>query len=244
MLKRLLNNSSSTLKRTPFYQFHLDHGATKMIPFCGWSMPLQYAEATVAQSVLHTRQLASLFDISHMNQITILSAAAAASSESNLSESVLDRLIPVDLPHMDPMQMRLGLFLNDQGGIIDDAIVGKIKELLPSFPSHIRIVSNAGTAERINFLLKTTFDRMESRNNAMLAVQGPASVEALRVGLFPDMAHDRLAFMHSAWIHPKEGIGPLLVTRCGYTGEDGFEVKNQYICLLTERFASRMRDRQ
>jgi aminomethyltransferase len=98
-----------TLLKTPLHDLHVELGA-RMVPFAGYSMPVQYPAGLMAEH-LHTRQAAGLFDVSHMGQLRLVGADAAAALES---------LIPVDVVDLPAGKQRYGLLLNDEGGIIDD----------------------------------------------------------------------------------------------------------------------------
>ena len=102
----------STEKRTALYDWHVAHGA-KIVPFAGYSMPVQYAEGIVKEH-LWTREHAGLFDVSHMGQLTVSGADVAGS---------LERLLPVDLHGLEVNQQRYALLMNAQGGIDDDLML-------------------------------------------------------------------------------------------------------------------------
>ena len=97
------------LLRTPLHALHIARGA-RMVPFAGYEMPVQYPSGIIAEH-LHTRAKAGLFDVSHMGQIRLRGAGAAAA---------LEALVPGDLAALAPRRMRYTLLLNDGGGIIDD----------------------------------------------------------------------------------------------------------------------------
>ncbi|MDO9481921.1 MAG: glycine cleavage system aminomethyltransferase GcvT, partial [Hydrogenophaga sp.] len=102
-------NASSELLQTPLHALHLELGA-RMVPFAGYSMPVQYPAGLMAEHH-HTRAAAGLFDVSHMGQLRLVGADAAAAFES---------LMPVDVIDLAVGKQRYGLLLNDAGGIIDD----------------------------------------------------------------------------------------------------------------------------
>lgn len=119
------------LKRTPLYDFHLEHGG-RMVPFCGWSMPVQYKDG-VLPSHLHTRQQASLFDVSHMLQFKL---------HGNDRVKFLESLVVADIDGLVDNTGTLSLFTTESGGIIDDLIINKT-------PEHLYVVSNAGCADKV-----------------------------------------------------------------------------------------------
>jgi aminomethyltransferase len=97
------------LLTTPLNALHVELGA-RMVPFAGYSMPVQYPAGLMAEHH-HTRTAAGLFDVSHMGQLRLVGADAAAAFET---------LIPVDVIGLQAGKQRYGLLLNDEGGIIDD----------------------------------------------------------------------------------------------------------------------------
>lgn len=101
--------SDAALLQTPLHALHLELGA-RMVPFAGYSMPVQYPEGLIAEH-RHTRQAASLFDVSHMGQLKLAGPEAAAAFET---------LMPVDVIGLGLDKQRYGLLLNEAGGIIDD----------------------------------------------------------------------------------------------------------------------------
>ncbi|MDC0062386.1 glycine cleavage system aminomethyltransferase GcvT [Candidatus Puniceispirillum sp.] len=193
------------LKRTPLYEFHVANGA-RMVPFAGWDMPLQYSTGIKAEH-LATRDEAGLFDVSHMAQIEISGAGANAS---------LERLTPTNLSALFEGQVRYSLFLNDTGGVLDDLMIGRLD-------GHLHLVVNAGRTSHDITHLRQNLDANTHMNlnedRALLALQGPDAAQVLNnLGLdleglhFMDVRRFDLA-----------GI-PLVISRSGYTGEDGFEI--------------------
>jgi len=154
------------LKKTALHDFHLELGG-KMVPFCGWSMPVQYKEG-VLPSHLHTRQEASLFDVSHMLQLKV---------HGNDRVKFLEGLVVADIQGLPDNTGSLSLFTTDRGGIIDDLIINKT-------PEYLYVVSNAGCAEKD---LKHLQDRLAVsedldvaievlEDKALLALQGAEQV--------------------------------------------------------------------
>jgi aminomethyltransferase len=196
---------SSPLRRTPLHRLHVARGA-KMVPFAGYDMPVQYPTGIIAEH-LHTRAKAGLFDVSHMGQIRLHGATAAAA---------LEQLVPGDLQALAPRHMRYTLFLNDTGGILDDLMVTRLDDGL-------MLVVNAACKEADLAHLQAKLDpavRIEPLfERALLALQGPAAAAVLARPV-PSVAS--MPFMSFAEV-TVAGIA-CGVTRSGYTGEDGFEI--------------------
>ena len=192
-------------RRTPLYDFHLAHGA-RMVPFAGWDMPVQFADGIKAEH-LATRAAAGLFDVSHMAQVSLSGPGAGA---------MLERLTPTDIDAIADGRVRYSLFLNDQGGVLDDLMIAR-------HGNQLQLVVNAGRADHDIGLLRASLDEsvtMEVRTDlALLALQGPSAAAVLQ-RLGADL--DGFVFMQIRDISIA-GIA-CTVTRSGYTGEDGFEV--------------------
>ena len=176
-----------------------------MVPFAGYEMPVQYPAGILAEH-LHTRAQAGLFDVSHMGQLRLTGPDPV---------SALETLVPGDIRGLAPMRMRYSLLLNDAGGILDDLMATRLGDGL-------FVVVNAATkdADLAHFrerLGEAIVEPLEDR--ALLALQGPAAASVLsRLG--DDVAPMR--FMSAAELI-LDGRR-CLVTRSGYTGEDGFEI--------------------
>ena len=196
---------SETLSKTPLFDLHVSLGA-RMVPFAGYEMPVQYPLGVLKEH-LHTRAHAGLFDVSHMGQVELHGSEAA---------KALETLVPVDVMGIAPGKQRYALFTNDAGGILDDLMIFNTG-------SYLHLVVNAACkAQDIAHLQKHIGDRCEIRvcgDLALLALQGPGAEAALKGIAVSDvpqtfMAGGRLLLA---------GID-CLVTRSGYTGEDGFEI--------------------
>lgn len=193
----------SALARTPLYDLHCALGA-RFTPFAGYEMPLQYADGLIAEH-RWTRENAGLFDVSHMGQLCV---------RGDGREAALEAALPLDFDGWPAGQQRYALLLNDAGGIEDDLMVTRLD-------AEAAIVVNAACREKDLAQLRArcpglTFDW---RDAALLALQGPAA-EAVLAALAPRSTE--LKFMHAQWI---EIAGALcLVSRSGYTGEDGYEI--------------------
>lgn len=207
---------SEQLKRTPLYNLHLEMGA-KMVPFAGYDMPVQYPMG-VRKEHLHTRDQAGLFDVSHMGQVRISGERAAISFES---------IVPVDVCDLPKGKQRYAIFTNDQGGIEDDLMV-------TNFGDHLYVVVNAACKHTDIAMMQEKLDAevVELSDHALVALQGPAAGEVFK-RLCPESAD--MVFMDSRYLSV-EGVA-CIVSRSGYTGEDGFEIsipadKAEELCRL------------
>ena len=196
---------TSALLTTPLFELHQQLGA-RMVPFAGYSMPVQYPQGLMAEH-LHTRKAASLFDVSHMGQLLLRGPDAA---------TALETLMPVDVIGLELHRQRYGLLLNEQGGILDDLmLVNRGDDLF-------LIVNGACKRTDIAHIQSHIGQRCEVTplpEQALLALQGPLAAAALE-RLLPGVS--ALVFM-SGHYFDWQGHS-LYVTRSGYTGEDGFEI--------------------
>ncbi len=201
-------SATENLLTTPLNALHIELGA-RMVPFAGYSMPVQYqgpGMGLVAEHH-HTRTAAGLFDVSHMGQLRLVGPDAAAAFES---------LMPVDVIGLGLHKQRYGLLLNDEGGIIDDLMfVNRGDDLFVIVNGACKHGDLAHIQARIGSrcTIEPQFDR------ALLALQGPQAVHAL-TRLLPGV--EQLVFMTGMPFNWQGG--DMYVTRSGYTGEDGFEI--------------------
>ena len=207
------NSASSTpetLLKTPLHELHVALGA-RMVPFAGYSMPVQYPAGLMAEHQ-HTRSAAGLFDVSHMGQLRLVGADAAAALES---------LIPVDVIDLSVGKQRYGLLLNDDGGIIDDLMFFKRGK------GEIFVIVNGackvGDMAHIQGKIGQRCQVIAMPEMALLALQGPQAVTAL-ARLAPGV--EKLVFMTGGNFSVNTGTQNIdvFLTRSGYTGEDGFEI--------------------
>lgn len=193
------------LLHTALYELHLELGA-RMVAFAGYAMPVSYPLGIVKEHQ-HTRNKAGLFDVSHMGQVKLKGADAAAAMES---------LTPVDIIGLGEMKQRYALFTNELGGVMDDLMVSNAGD-------HLFVVVNAACKEQdISHMRRHIGERCEIevlQERALLALQGPGAA-AVMARLAPSSQH--MVFMNAAELSI-DGID-CFVTRSGYTGEDGFEI--------------------
>ena len=202
-----MTDSNENLRHTPLHALHLELGA-RMVPFAGYDMPVQYP-AGVLKEHLHTREKVGLFDVSHMGQ-AFLSGDDPAKA--------LERVTPADAQGLPEGMQRYGLLLNDRGTIIDDFMFSRL-----SGEKDLYLVVNGATKEGdfayITDKLKGIAKLTPKADRALLALQGPAAGKVLEK-LSPGI--DGLIFMH---VRRATVAGcPAIVSRSGYTGEDGFEI--------------------
>ena len=229
--------SPEPLLKTPLNDLHISLGA-RMVPFAGYSMPVQYPAGLMAEHH-HTRNAAGLFDVSHMGQLRLVGADAAAAFES---------LIPVDVIDLPVGKQRYGLLLNDEGGIIDDLMFfqreadmsdagppqgakapsgGSEPHAMGERGGDIFVIVNGackvGDIAHIQARIGTRCQVIPMPERALLALQGPQAVTALS-RLAPGV--EKLVFMTGGYFTVQAGTQRMEVflTRSGYTGEDGFEI--------------------
>ncbi|XP_065176201.1 aminomethyltransferase, mitochondrial-like [Sycon ciliatum] len=215
-------------KRTALYDFHASNGG-KFVDFAGWQMPALYGSFTPLQSVTHTRQHASLFDVSHMLQWELRGRDSAQCLES---------LCTTDVQGLANERGTLSVLTNEQGGIIDDFIINRISD------DCIYVVSNAGNADKVIAHVKPVFDDFAKSGKdvsfslkdgfALVALQGPQSAAILEEAGAFNLSN--VSFM-GGFDATLFGVNGCRVTRCGYTGEDGFEISvpSQHVVALSER---------
>jgi len=196
----------SDLLTTPLNALHIELGA-RMVPFAGYSMPVQYPAGLMAEHH-HTRTAAGLFDVSHMGQLQLVGPDAAAAFET---------LMPVDVIDLPVGKQRYGLLLNDEGGILDDLMFFNQGD-----DTLFVIVNGACKADDIAHIQARIGNRCQVQpmpDHALLALQGPQAATAL-ARLAPGV--EKLVFM-TGGTFTIAGCD-CFVTRSGYTGEDGFEI--------------------
>jgi aminomethyltransferase len=177
-----------------------------MVPFAGYAMPLCYPSGILAEH-RHTRAAAGLFDVSHMGQLRLAGADPAAA---------LEALVAGDIRGLAPLRLRYTLLLDEQGGILDDLVATRRGDGLHLVVNAAR--QDADLADlQARLDPKAAVERLDDR--ALLALQGPAAAAVLS-RLAPGIA--RLPFMTAA--AATIAGSACLVTRSGYTGEDGFEI--------------------
>jgi aminomethyltransferase len=207
------------LKRTPLFTAHQKLGG-KLVEFGGWEMPVQYTSIT--DEHLAVRKAAGIFDISHMGEVTVSGSGAAA---------FLNSVLTNDIRKLAPGEGQYTLMCNERGGVIDDLYAYQLSDgvyFLIINASRIEpdVAWLQAQAAKFSGELKLTD---ASHNYAAVAVQGPcvkefidacipgASVSGLRVNSVTGLKKNQIAGFHF-------DNHNVLVSRTGYTGEDGFEI--------------------
>ena len=192
---------------TPLDELHRELGA-RMVPFAGFSMPIQYAGILREHDAVRKR--AGLFDLSHMAQFEISGAVAAA---------WLERLTANRVATIKPFGARYNLVMNESGGVRDDIIIYRLDD-------RYLVVANAANAKKIalHFAAQNADNAVLIKNlhtrRALIALQGPASLAILAP--HTDISLDQMGYYTCA--NGSVFGTPALIARTGYTGEDGFEL--------------------
>src|SRR3954470_18185979 len=159
-------STTADLRTTPLHALHVELGA-RMVPFAGYSMPVQYPAGLMAEHH-QTRNSAGLFDVSHMGQLKLVGADAAAAFES---------LMPVDVIGLAEGKQRYGLLLTDEGTVIDDL-------MFVNRGDHLFVIVNgackAGDIAHMQQRIGARCQVIPMPERGLLALQGPKAVDALQ----------------------------------------------------------------
>jgi len=210
----------SALRTTPLHPLHQRLQA-RFGEFAGYDMPIQYPEGIMAEH-RWTREHAGLFDVSHMGPcfLELTTSARGAGAHEEVA-ALLEPLICADVRNLAPGEQKLTLMLSQEGGILDDLMVARLPG--PEDAGRLYIVVNAGVKEadfaRIAEAAGTRARLVRADDRALLALQGPLAAEILS-GLAPEIAD--MAFMTARRVILSGS--ECVVSRSGYTGEDGFEI--------------------
>jgi len=212
-----MTESGKSLLRTPLYDRHRAAGG-KIVPFAGWEMPVQYQGVIDEHRAVRTA--AGLFDVSHMGEVRVVGAGAL---------DFLQHLTPNDVSKLADGQAHYSALLTDEGTYVDDLLIYRIG------PEELLVVVNAANTEgdfqwiadhareaRVDGVAVDVED--VSGRYALLALQGPRAVEILRplAGLPDGTSLDDIGYYRFA--RGEVDGAPALLSRTGYTGEDGFEL--------------------
>ena len=201
--------STENLKKTPLNEEHRRLGG-KMVDFGGWDMPVQYT-AGVIEEHLRTRNVCGLFDVSHMGEIWVEGEDAIA---------FVDRLTTNDVTKLVDGQAHYSALTNERGGVVDDLLVYRF------FHDKLLLVVNASTTEKDwDWITSHVKDEAISLTNAsadycQIAIQGPSAVEFLKQLTETNLEDIKYYHFTTGRVDDVEAI----ISRTGYTGEDGFEV--------------------
>lgn len=202
------------LKNTVLHDKHVEIGG-KMVPFAGYSMPVQYKEG-IKESHLFVRESAGLFDVSHMGQIRL---------HGRDRVPFLETIVVADVAAIPDHSAQLSVMTVPSGGILDDTIITNLGD-------RIGMVINAGCKDKDLAHIRQHISDANSKgmdislevieDHELLALQGPKAASVMQELVPAEEDLSKMAFMTAKHI-PVAGV-PCLVSRCGYTGEDGFEV--------------------
>lgn len=203
-----MGQQTMELRRTPLHDKHLQLGA-RMVPFAGYEMPVQYSG--LLEETTRTRKSGSLFDVSHMGQFRVTGRGAM---------DAVNRLVTNDFSKTAPGQAQYSLLCNDGGGVIDDLVLYHVSS------DEVFICVNASNRETDFEWMQTKLPSSvtlhdESDDTALIALQGPIAEKLL----FEISGNALVSNLKFYWAGPfvLEGVNCLL-SRTGYTGEDGFEL--------------------
>ncbi|MFQ5562621.1 MAG: glycine cleavage system aminomethyltransferase GcvT [Parvularculaceae bacterium] len=212
---------TADLKRTSLHALHVSLGA-KMVEFAGYEMPVQYPLGVLKEH-LHTRAKAGLFDVSHMGQ-AFLKTTEAALGEDGAHEKIaatIETLVPGEIRNLKKGAQRYSVFLNENGGVLDDFMI--TRPARDDLQGMLFLVVNAAMKDQDftrlerNLAERATLEIAADRS--LIALQGPAASNVLEK-IIPEVAEQTFMTMRS---YDWDGVY-LIVSRSGYTGEDGFEI--------------------
>jgi aminomethyltransferase len=201
-------SASEQLLYTPLHAWHQSYGG-RLVEFGGWSMPVQYR--SIVEEHLAVRRGVGLFDISHMGRLTFDGSGALG---------WLERVTSNQVSSLSDGRIQYSLMTNDRGGVIDDILVYRQ-------PFAYLVVCNAANRGKVVKQLRmqqagansSLHDR--TLDTAMIAVQGPRAIDALQPLI--DQPLRKLRYYHLIMGRLMEQV-ETVISRTGYTGEDGFEV--------------------
>ncbi|WP_186575805.1 glycine cleavage system aminomethyltransferase GcvT [Aquibacillus kalidii] len=198
------------IKRTPLYPEYEKHGA-KTIDFGGWDMPVQFSG--IKNEHFATRSAAGLFDVSHMGEIIV---------EGPDSEAFLQQMLTNDLSKLNENQAQYTIMCYEDGGTVDDLIVYKLEQ-----EKFLLVVNASNTEKDFQWLLDHKTDGVSihdfSEDYVQLAIQGPKA-EMILQQLTEENLETIKFFYFIENVRFEDVTDTALVSRTGYTGEDGFEI--------------------
>lgn len=202
-------SSDAPLARTPFYEMHVARGA-KMVPFAGYEMPVQYPSGITAEHKA-VRERCGLFDVSHMGEFIVRGPGAI---------DFVNYVTTNNVAALEVGQVQYSGILNERGTFEDDCLVYR-------FADRLMMVVNASNAAKDFAHISENLGSFDcvlenvSDDVALLALQGPLAVEVLKP--LTDLDLSSIEYYHFA-VGQVAGAPDIIVSRTGYTGEDGFEL--------------------
>lgn len=196
-------------QRTPLHEIHVSLGA-KMVPFAGFEMPVQYPAGITAEHK-SVRESVALFDVSHMGEFMVRGPQAI---------DFINYVTTNDVAALSVGQAHYSTILNDNGTIVDDCLVYR-------FADHLMMVVNASNKDKDLAHITAYMDRFDcsiedvSERIALLALQGPHAQQVM--ARYTDVNLDDIAYYHFQ-VTTVAGVPDVILSRTGYTGEDGFEL--------------------
>jgi aminomethyltransferase len=194
-------------KRTPLHPCHVQAGA-RLVDFAGWEMPVSYSG--ILAEHLAVRRSAGLFDVSHMGEIQISGAGA---------EAFVDSLTPNRVRGLSPGRAQYSALLTEEGTFVDDLLVYRLDE-----ETILLVVNASNTAKDLGWIQARAIDGVAiddvSDATALLALQGPLSSEILAAVTEADLGK----LLSFRLVSTTVAGGAAVLSRTGYTGEDGFEI--------------------
>lgn len=196
------------MKRTPLYEKHIQHGG-KIIDFGGWALPVEYSGIIPEHEAVRTR--AGMFDVSHMGEILVRGEEA---------EKFLQMLLTNDISSLKDNQIAYTAICYPHGGIVDDLLIYKLSDL-----EYLLVVNASNTDKAFHWLEENLFGNAEvlnvSESYGQIALQGPLAESILQ-----KLTETDLKEIGYYYFSQNVDVGNIktLISRTGYTGEDGFEL--------------------
>ena len=220
---------SDTLKHTALHALHMQLGA-KMVDFAGYDMPIQYPLGVLKEH-LHTRKKCGIFDVSHMGQAWLI-----GDSQIQVAE-IVETVLPAEIIGLPSGKQQYTQLLNENGTILDDLIITKPAE--EKYSDRLYTVVNAGCKDADYAHMQSHMDGVRIQrleNRAQIAIQGPLAVEVLSAVVHGVQDLTFMSFKSFDWGAGDGNTSELLISRSGYTGEDGYEVsiENAYATEFTK----------
>lgn len=207
-------SSSQKVLKTPLYDFHVAKEG-KIVTFAGYYLPVQYKNGGIIPEHHHTRKSATLFDVSHMGNIKIY---------GNDRIKFIESFTIGDIKELPSNHAVLSAITKEDGGIVDDTIITNMGE-------HISMIVNGACKHKdwafMNKQLKEQFADKDvildyNDQNALLALQGPKAAAVLQT--LVDFDLKAMDFLEAVYYKIPKLNAECMISRCGYTGEDGFEI--------------------